>query len=375
MLKRDNKLLTDRVNLLTFALRPMLPATKAAMESGKVTKEEILKAALGLGQPEDEVLAMFNALDLDSDGTLDYEEFIAAYRDNGPCGNNQSDKAKRMATLVEMVAHPQWHLMLGVEEEEMEKNDPDKEQSPPLTHARWFQELEALVVQADPTTEQPMACSSEKKYTYALDLGLLVWDLCCCVLASRQRQAYVATCRASHLNPDNTHAVVAQFLDVAQAQAAAWSRAEAIRVMEAKQQQQHQTISEEEVQEEQVSDVRELPLVLGLQEWPGSGSAREAVYRAACVERGLHVVAPGDDVALAWSATVLPFSRSGAATAEPLRTSAKDADGHGAGWAALDLTSEGGWEGAAQAGAQAPTADLTGAHYLHRKTSLRCRDD
>jgi hypothetical protein len=59
VLERDNKLLTDRVNLVTFALRPMLPATKAAMESGKVRKEEILRAALGLGQPEDEVLAMF----------------------------------------------------------------------------------------------------------------------------------------------------------------------------------------------------------------------------------------------------------------------------------------------------------------------------
>ena len=376
VLERDNKLLTDRVNLVTFALRPMLPATKAAMESGKVTKEEILRAALGLGQPEDEVLAMFNALDLDGDGTLDYEEFTAAYRNNGPC-EERSDQTKRMATLAEMAAHQQWQLLLSANEVE----DAEAEKSRPLTETRWFQELEALVVQADPTVDRPAPCASKKQYTYAVDFNLLVWDLCCCVLASRQREVYVAICRASHLNPDNTPAVVAQFLDVAQAQAAAWSRAEAKRASEAQlQEEQQRSINEEgeqvQLQQQTSPSSRELPLVLGLQEWPGSGSVREAVYRAACIERGLHVIAPGDDVALAWSANVLPCSRSGAgevaaAAVEPSGTSGKGFDGHGAGWAALDLTSEGGWEGAAHAGAQESTADLTGAHYLHRKNSLR----
>jgi hypothetical protein len=352
VLKRDNKLVTDRVNLLTFALRPMLPASRAAMESGKLTKDEVLKAAMDLGQPEAEALAMFDQLDLDGDGTLDYSEFAAAFRDDGKDGGSTSHKGKRMAMLAEMAAHPQWHLLLDVAGKKEGRTQRK-------THTRWFRELQALVAKADPASDRPVEGSSGKKFTYAADPGLLVWDLCCCVAAWRQRDSYVAICQGSHLNPDNTHAVVAQFLDVAQAQAAAWSRAEAHRFAAAASAHGRRRCSG--------SREASLPLVLGLQEWPGAGSAREAVYRSACVERGLHVVAPGDDVALAWTANVLPADASAAGVAR----GRLDGDGHGVGWAALDLTSEGGWAGAAEAGTQAPTPDLTGAHNLHRKTSLR----
>jgi hypothetical protein len=81
-------------------------------------------------------------------------------------------------------------------------------------------------------------------------------------------------------------------------------------------------------------------LVLGLQEWPTVGSERERVFRDACSARGLAVLAPGEDVALAYSVSSEASSADGITSRE-----VRDSEN----WLPLNLTARGGWAGAAAA--------------------------
>lgn len=134
---------------------------------------------------------------------------------------------------------PQWSLLL-------QARQPDKQP--------WLFELQSLL-----TTN-----------SYGKDPNMAVWDLCCCVLATRQPEPYTSICTHTHLNPSNETGGEVFF------QAAMTST--------------------------KTSSGESMPLVLGLVEWPVQVT-RELAFLDTCSRHDLTLTqgCKGAQVALATS--------------------------------------------------------------------------
>mmetsp|Transcript_16494 Transcript_16494/g.19509 ORF Transcript_16494/g.19509 Transcript_16494/m.19509 type:complete len:587 (-) Transcript_16494:17-1777(-) len=114
--------------------------------------------------------------------------------------------------------------------------------------------------------------------SYLKDPRLLIWDLCCCVLASRQLDAYTSICVKSHLNPDNENGGEVFF----SAAAHAATNVENYKML---------------------NPSGRMPIVLGLLEWPAQARRRDA-FLASCKQHNFTVSIGSDEsgVAIASSA-------------------------------------------------------------------------
>lgn len=118
--------------------------------------------------------------------------------------------------------------------------------------------------------------------SYAKDPNIAVWDLCCCVLATRQPIPFTSICTHTHLNPENETGGEVFF---------------------------QQAITQ--------SSAESMPLVLGLVEWPVQ-ETRETAFEETCARHDLTVTqgCKGSQVALATSCCL----------GTPLLLTRKDAD-------------------------------------------------
>merc|ERR1712224_534848 len=99
--------------------------------------------------------------------------------------------------------------------------------------------------------------------------NLFVWDLVCNVIATLGHSDYTAICEMSCLNPDNYVRTFNKYISTCAAAAAKCS-------------------------------TEDMPVVIGMQEWPSAESPKEAILRRMLNQRGYDVATSFDSCALAY---------------------------------------------------------------------------